>query len=118
MKPYIEPELVPERLISIREALNLTKSQASRAIGMTPIGYIRYEQGLRKPSLQMMKVIAARFQTSVDYLTGVTDDPTPDIIYVSRNDEEMLFRLISELQSRDEKTQQKVYDYYKKNCSA
>ena len=118
MKPYTEPELVPERLIAIRESLNLNKSQASRAIGMTPIGYIRYEQGLRKPSLQMLHVIAARFQTSVDYLTGMTDDPTPDIIYVSRKDEELLYKLISELQYRDEKTQQKVYDYYKKNCSA
>ena len=115
---YFDPELIPERLIKIREGLNITKAQAARAIGLSPIGYARYEQGLRKPSMQMLQVIAAGFDTSVDYLTGMTDDPLPDVLYVSKKNEEAIFNLIFALRKKDRKTATELYDYFKEHYGA
>ena len=41
--------LVPERLKTARETLNLSKAEAARRIGLTAASYVRYEAGDRSP---------------------------------------------------------------------
>ena len=106
--------LIPERLIKSREKLKLNKSQAAELLGLTPIGYLRYEQGLRAPSSQMLKIIALTFKTSVAYLTGETDDPTVDQICISREENAYLFELVRDLSTRDTAQAKRLLTYYKK----
>ena len=114
------PKFRPDRLVEVREKAGLNKAETSRLLGMSPMGYLRYEQGIRVPSVPILEHIAVKLQTSVRYLTGMTKDPSPDIYYVSRYDEEALFQLISELRKEgdDEDSAEELLEYYLQNHSA
>ena len=94
--------LIADRLAERRMALGLNKLNAARKIGLTQSGYVRYENGERKPTIQTIESMAIHLNTSVDYLTGRTDDPSPDIIVVSKADSPILFEIIEGFQHHDE----------------
>ena len=60
-------------------------AEASRRLNLSKIGYCRYEYGERVPSLQTIEIIAQCFNTSVNYLIGVTDNPEPTQIIIDKN---------------------------------
>ena len=107
-------EFMPERLIATREKLGLTKAEAARMLGMTAMGYGRYEHGERTPSYQIVQFIAEQFGVSYDYLMGAKKTSTPDRIVVSKKEDPELFALVKGLQSVDEKTFNKVIAFYNK----
>lgn len=104
--------LVPERLKSARERLNLSKAEAARKIGLTSASYVRYEAGERSPSPQVLMTIAEKLGTSATYLCGETNDVSPDVISISKNNEPLLFELINDAQSADDTTLQRLLSYY------
>ena len=104
--------LVPERLKTAREMLNLSKAEAARKIGLTAASYVRYEAGDRCPSPQVLHSIAEKLGTSVPFLSGKTDDISPDMISISMNDNPLLFELIKDAQSADDATLQRLLNYY------
>ena len=65
----------PERLISLRKSKNLTQKQVYTAIGMSQLGYQRYEYGDRAPAFQKLIALADYFDVSLDYLVGRSDNP-------------------------------------------
>lgn len=65
-----------ERLITLRNLRNLTQKQVYEAIGMSAIGYQRYEYGTREPAYKNLLALADYFDVSLDYLVGRSDDPT------------------------------------------
>ena len=107
----MKTELLPDRLIAIREQLELNKAKAAARIGLSPIGYLRYEQGLRLPTPQMTEIIALRLNTSVDYLTGATDDPSADQLLISRKENQELFEILMEFQSGDSTAANRLLNY-------
>ena len=64
-----------ERLIELRKARNLTQKQVYEGIGMSMLGYQRYEYGEREPSYQKLIALADYFDVSLDYLCGRPDNP-------------------------------------------
>lgn len=64
-----------ERLISLRKSNNLTQKQIYEAIGMSALGYQRYEYGEREPAYQKLIALADYFDVSLDYLVGRSDNP-------------------------------------------
>ncbi len=104
--------LVPERLTSARERLNLSKAEAARKIGLTAASYVRYEAGDRCPSSQVLMTIAEKLGTSAAFLCEETNDISPDVISISKKNEPLLFELISDAQSADDKTLQRLLSYY------
>jgi len=64
------------RLKNLRTSRNLTQKQVYEAIGMSAIGYQRYEYGEREPAYQKLIALADYFDVSLDYLVGRSDDPT------------------------------------------
>ena len=109
----MEKEILCDRLKKAREALDITKAEAARRLGLTTIGYCRYEYGDRTPSMQTLNIIAQCFDTSVDYLLGKTDDPAPDILVINRLENPDLFRLI-ELCRKDTSSMDRLLAYYSK----
>ena len=105
--------LIPERLRSVREALGITKADASRRIGLSKIGYNRYESGERSPSSQTIKVIAEALSTSVDFLVGLTDNPDMDSVQLYRQQDAELFELALEYKRADEAMQERILAYAK-----
>lgn len=65
-----------QRLISIRKSQGLTQKQVYEAVGLSPLGYQRYEYGVREPSLSTLIALADLFDVSLDYLAGRSDDPS------------------------------------------
>ena len=94
-------QLIPERLKMVREDLGITMAEASRRLNLSKIGYCRYEYGERVPSPQTVEVIAQCFNTSVDYLVGISDDSTPTQIVIDKNKEPELFALIELCKNND-----------------
>ena len=104
--------LIPERLKSARDCLNLSKAEAARRIGLTAASYVRYEAGDRNPSPQVILSIAEKLGTSVAFLSGETDDISPDMISISKADDPILFEFIKDIQKADNATIQRLLSYY------
>ncbi|MDD4849222.1 MAG: helix-turn-helix transcriptional regulator [Gemmiger sp.] len=61
----------------MREDHDLTQRQLAALLQMPQPQYNRYEQGIRDFPTDVLIHLAGIFDTSIDYLLGLTDDPTP-----------------------------------------
>lgn len=74
-------EVVPERVVSLREAMGLSQSLLGSMIGTSQASIQRIEAGeTRKP--RNLLGLARALRTSPEYLVGQTDDPGPDLQYL------------------------------------
>ena len=64
-----------ERLIVLRKQRNLTQKDVYTSVGMSMLGYQRYEYGTREPAYKYLVSLADYFGVSIDYLVGRTDNP-------------------------------------------
>ena len=69
---------LPERLKKVREEGGLNKAAAARLLGLSKMGYQRYESAARTPSYQMIIFMVQKLKTSADYLIGTVNDPSRD----------------------------------------
>ena len=67
---------VAARLKELRKQRNLTQKQVYTGIGLTEKNYQLFEYGTYKPSHDSIIKLADFFDVSIDYLLGVTDNPT------------------------------------------
>lgn len=66
-----------ERLKTARNNKGWTRKRAVSELGIPYPTYSGYEQGNRQPDIETMKKIATAYDTTIDYLTGKTDNPSP-----------------------------------------
>ena len=104
--------LLPDRLIEIREARGLNKAEAARLLGLSKMGYLRYETADRTPSGQTLVFIAQKLGTSPEYLAGLTDDPLPREILISQSSDPELFELVKNLIDMDDSTRNRLLAYF------
>ena len=64
-----------ERLKELRVSRNLTQKQVYTSVGMSALGYQRYEYGEREPAFKQLLSLADFFDVSLDYLCGRSDRP-------------------------------------------
>lgn len=62
-----------EKLKELRKEKGCTQRKVAKAIGVTLSAYSNYEQGLREPSYQILKLLCRFFDVSADYLIGLED---------------------------------------------
>jgi transcriptional regulator with XRE-family HTH domain len=67
---------VGERIRIRRKQLQLSQEDLARDIGSLQKQISRYETGENVPSVDVLIVLANVLQTSIDYLVGLTDDPS------------------------------------------
>lgn len=65
------------RIRNFREDNDLTNKQMGEILGISGQCYSRYERGLRNMPIEILIKIADYFNTSVDYLVGITDTRYP-----------------------------------------
>lgn len=65
-----------ERLIQLKEEQGVLKKDIAKAVGISIMGYYRYEAGERVPNADVLIKLADYFNVSLDYLVGRSDDPT------------------------------------------
>ena len=101
-----------ERLIECRKKLGITKQQAAIRMQLSQPAYLRYESGERTPSIHVIYYMAHILETSADYLTGKTDDPTPDCHYIYEAEKPELFSLIDKVKHCESETQKRLMAYF------
>lgn len=103
-----------ERLINCRKKLGITKQEAAKRMQMSQPAYLRYESGERKPSIHVIQFMANILGTSVNYLIGKTDNPSPDSYLVKIENEPELFDFITTYANSDANTQNRLLAYFHK----
>lgn len=66
-----------DRLKKRRLLKDWSKSTTAQKLGISAQRYSNWEYGARQPDYDMLNQIANLFGTSVDYLTGRSDNPAP-----------------------------------------
>ena len=103
-----------QRLINCRKQLGITKQEAAKRMQMSQPAYLRYESGERKPSIHVIQFMAHILGTSVNYLIGKTDNPSPDSYLVKIENEPELFDIITTYINSDANTQNRLLSYFQK----
>ena len=70
-------EILAERLRDCRKKGGYTQRDVSIYCDMTEKAYQNYELGTHEPKLSIIMRIAEFYNVSIDYLVGLTDDPSP-----------------------------------------
>jgi len=65
-----------ERIKARRKQLELSQEDLARQIGSLQKQISRYETDENIPSAEALIALAYALETSIDYLVGITDDPT------------------------------------------
>lgn len=71
------------RIRDFREDNDLTQTQVAKMLGMSQTGYSKYEMGENDIPTYVLIKLSDFYNTSVDYLLGLTDEMRP---YVRRED--------------------------------
>ena len=61
------------RLREVRKDSGMSQGDVASEIGVTTSAYANYEQGIREPSLKILKAICDTLDVSCDYLLGRDD---------------------------------------------
>lgn len=65
------------RIKEIREDRDLYQSDIAKALNITQSQYSLYENGIRLIPMDKLAMLAKYYNTSVDYLIGLTDERKP-----------------------------------------
>ena len=65
------------RLKELRKAKGYSQVKMQMLTGIDQSDYSKIESGRRNLSFEQCKRVAVALETSMDYLAGLTDDPTP-----------------------------------------
>lgn len=68
-----------DKIRSLREDSDLTQKELASTLNMSQTGYLKYETGENDIPTKILIDLAYYYNTSVDYLLGITDikDPYP-----------------------------------------
>ena len=65
------------RLRDLREDADLNQTEVAKYLGMSQTGYSKYETGENDIPTQVLIQLAHFYQTSVDYILGITNERKP-----------------------------------------
>ena len=99
------------RLIACRKKLGITKQEAANRMQLSQPAYLRYESGVRSPSIHVIQIMADVLATSTAYLTGKTSNPNPDSYLIKSETEPELFFLIQKYRNSDSEIKNRLLSY-------
>jgi len=65
------------RLKELREKYNLSQKEISNILNVSQVAYSYYEKGKRSIPVDILIALADYYETSIDYLLGITDTYKP-----------------------------------------
>lgn len=91
----ISSAVFPERLKLLRLTRKLSQADVARAVGVTPASVSAWENRRQEPDMEKLVKLARFFGTSVDYLTGASNNPRPAALpeWLDKLPEDLQFRL-------------------------
>lgn len=86
------------RLKKLREEHYLTQTELAQKLGVTTASISKYELGIVTPDVEKLIMYGKIFQTSVDYLVGLSDGINDTVKPIEYNSEEIeLLELFKQL---------------------
>ena len=64
------------RIRDLREDADMNQTQVARILNMSQTGYSKYETGENDIPTAILIKLAEYYNTNVDYILGLTDNPT------------------------------------------
>ncbi len=101
------------RLKEKRLEMGWNKLEASQKMNIPQSAYGRYENGQRAPSYSALRDMALTLGTSVEYLTGQTDNDRPLEYLVSASDNRLTY-IIDTYNDAPDDNRERLYKYAKK----
>lgn len=95
-------------LKKFREKLGLSQTEVANRLEINSQTYNRYETGVNQPNIEMLIKLANFFNISLDDLVG-RESNTINLNYYDNDKKELICYLVKE----DNKTIQRVFDFYK-----
>jgi transcriptional regulator with XRE-family HTH domain len=69
--------MIYPRIRDLREDRDMSQAKLAQLLGMSQTGYSKYETGENAIPAAILEKLADLYGTSVDYLLGRTDQPSP-----------------------------------------
>lgn len=66
-----------KRIRDLREDLDMSQTALAKILGMSQTGYSKYETGENDIPTNILIKLSLFYNTSTDYLLGLTDNKTP-----------------------------------------
>ncbi len=66
-----------QRIRDLREDTDLNQTEFAKVLGMSQTGYSKYETGENDIPTSILIKMAKYYNTSIDYILGITDEITP-----------------------------------------
>lgn len=66
-----------ERLKMLRISSGFTQAAIAEKLHVRQNTYSQYENGVRDIPIELLKELAVIYETSIDYIVGLTDEETP-----------------------------------------
>lgn len=76
------------RLKELRSKKGLTQLRVETKTGIDQSDYSKMENGIRYPTMEQAIALSRLFDTSIDYIYHLTDDPRPYPRVIEEEDEE------------------------------
>ena len=67
-------QTISERLKELRQSLNLTQREMAKDLNITAAALSKYESQIANPSINVLISIAKKYNVSVDWLLGLSDN--------------------------------------------
>jgi transcriptional regulator with XRE-family HTH domain len=100
---------IGERIVYLRERYDINQKTLAKDIGVTETSLSRYENNLREPKAEVIAKLARRFNTTADFLLGVSNQ-----IYSRKSQKDLeLFNDISLLRSESKQDVRRYIDLLK-----
>lgn len=64
-----------KRILELRQKKKLTQQQLADILNVSQQSIHKYENGICSPTIEGLRDMAEFFDTSIDYLVGITDNP-------------------------------------------
>ena len=88
--------MISEKIRALRAERNLSQSELARRLGLSRNGVNSWEQALSAPSLTYLVELAKFFHVTTDYMLGLSERTSIDVVGLSQED----IVLISDIASR------------------
>ena len=69
-----------KRIRDLREDRDLSQTELAKILNMSQTGYSKYEVGTNDIPTKILIQLAKFYNTSVDYLLGITDEIKPEVL--------------------------------------
>ena len=109
----MQPVLIPEKLKEVREKQGMTRVEAARRMNIPQSSYVRYEKGERRPTYATVTQMVQVLGTSVDYLTGKSEESSADTAVVHKDEEPILYEIANGAKNFNEAQINRLLAYYR-----